>query len=88
LTVIWPKQLGAYFSVAGVQVDSTNTRPLIAHPMHQVDGEDFEVLESVGEHGKSKVLVVRDVTERYRRFEAERRAHAGVLGPSAGRPRD
>jgi signal transduction histidine kinase len=69
------------FSVAWEsRSDSTNTRPLIAHPMHHVDGEDLSCeLKVSARMDNARIVVVRDVTERYRRFEAERRAHEESL---------
>jgi hypothetical protein len=69
------KEAWGIFSVAWEsRSDSTNTRPLIAHPMHQVDGEDLSCeLKVSASMDNARIVVVRDVTERYRRFEAERR---------------
>jgi hypothetical protein len=42
--------------------------------MHQVDGEDLSCeLKVSASMDNARIVVVRDVTERYRRFEAERR---------------
>jgi signal transduction histidine kinase len=69
------------FSVAWEsRSDSTNARPLIVHPIHQVDGEDLSCeLKVSASMDNARIVVVRDVTERYRRFEAERRAHEESL---------
>jgi signal transduction histidine kinase len=53
---------------------SSNTRPLIVYPMRQVDGEDLSCeLKVSASMDNARIVVVRDVTERFRRFEAERR---------------
>jgi hypothetical protein len=44
--------------------------------MHQVDGEDLSCeLKVSASMDNARIVVVRDVTERYRRFEAERRIY-------------
>jgi hypothetical protein len=55
--------------------------------MHQVDGEDLSCeLKVSASMDNARIVVVRDVTERYRRFD--RTSEYGVLAPAAGCPSD
>jgi hypothetical protein len=75
------KEAWGIFSAAWDSMsDSTNTRQLSVHPMRRADGEDLSCELKVSTNSEnSRIVVVRDVTERYRRFEAERRAHVESL---------
>jgi hypothetical protein len=53
---------------------------LMVHTVKRVDGEELNCEVKVSEHSDSGLIaVIRDVTERYRRFEAERRVHMETL---------
>lgn len=53
---------------------------LMMYPFDTVQGEECQAEIKVSRHASNALIaVVRDVTERYRRFEAERRAHAEAL---------
>jgi len=53
---------------------------LLVQKLRQKDGEDCHCEIKISSNGEnSLVAIVRDVTERYRRFEAERRAHAEAV---------
>jgi hypothetical protein len=71
---------GIFLVAWGSRSDSTNARPLIVHPMRHIDGEALSCeLKVSASMDNARIVVVRDVTERYRRFEAERRAYAESL---------
>jgi signal transduction histidine kinase len=75
------KEAWGIYSVAWQsRSDSTNTLPLIVHRMNHIEGEDLSCeLKVSASMDNARIVVVRDVTERYRRFEAERRAHMESL---------
>jgi len=53
---------------------------LLVQQLRRKDGEDCHCEIKISSNGdNSLVAIVRDVTERYRRFEAERRAHAEAV---------
>ena len=53
---------------------------LVMFPLECIDGSKRKCEIRVSYHTNNSIIaVVRDVTERYRRFEAERRAHSEVL---------
>ena len=50
---------------------------LMVHPIQRVTGEEVRCEIKVSEHAEQAVIaVIRDVTERYKRFEAEQRAYS------------
>jgi hypothetical protein len=65
---------GIFSAAWDAKSDSTNTRSLIVHRMRQVDGEELSCeLKVTASMDNARVVVVRDVTERYHRLEADRR---------------
>ena len=66
--------------VAAWNKSSEGDACLLTHPLEGSKGEECSCEVKVSNHAEhSLVAIVRDVTERYRRFEAERRAHAETL---------
>jgi hypothetical protein len=62
--------------------DNVDSDPssLVVYPLQRVVGGKRKLEIKVSHHTSNSIIaVVRDVTERYRRFEAERRAHAEAL---------
>ena len=66
--------------VAAWDKSSEEDASLLLHPLKGSKGEECSCEVKVSNHAEYGVVaIVRDVTERYRRFEAERRAHAETL---------
>ncbi|GKZ00620.1 hypothetical protein MPSEU_001014100 [Mayamaea pseudoterrestris] len=57
-----------------------NDSSLVMYPLQRIGGSKHKCEIKVSYHTNNSIIaVVRDVTERYRRFEAERRAHSEAL---------
>ena len=66
--------------VAAWNKSSEEEASLLMYPLKGSKGEECSCEVKVSNHAEYGVVaIVRDVTERYRRFEAERRAHAETL---------
>ena len=65
---------------AAAKPEKDQNSVLLVQKLRQKDGEDCHCEIKISSNGdNSLVAIVRDVTERYRRFEAERRAHAEAV---------
>lgn len=57
--------------------NSKGSNCLTVHPVQRLNGEEVRCEIKVSQHADHALIaVIRDVTERYRRFDAEQRAHA------------
>lgn len=68
------------FSKPSEDSSNNNRNQLMVHPLQRLTGEECRCEIKVSRHAQHALIaVIRDVTERYRRFEAEQRAHTETV---------